>query len=160
MSKSIAHVIKHSNFQVCRAYSAEVIWKNRQLTTNIYIYKKTANFYTSNKICFQNNMLTLFRIGSKKTPMANRRGTAPTKHSLYIPLSLANHEKNPQLPPYQAKVFHLPPFCIFFFFAFFQVPSYWRTALAMPPTIFSNVKVRISSQSFVTFSFNSFATPL
>ena len=120
MSKSIAHVIKHSNFQVCRAYSAEVIWKNRQLTTNIYIYKKTANFYTSNKICFQNNMLTLFRIGSKKTPMANRRGTAPTKHSLYIPLSLANHEKNPQLPPYQAKVFHLPPVCFFFFFLHFS----------------------------------------
>ena len=36
MSKNIAHVIKHANFQLYRAYSTRVIWKNWQLKANEY----------------------------------------------------------------------------------------------------------------------------
>ena len=33
--KNIAHVIEYANFQRYRAYSAKVIWENRQMMTNI-----------------------------------------------------------------------------------------------------------------------------
>ena len=33
VTKSIANVIQHVNFQVHRAYLAGVIWKNREITT-------------------------------------------------------------------------------------------------------------------------------
>ena len=35
MLKSIAYVIQHANFQLYRAYVGRVIWKSRQMMTNI-----------------------------------------------------------------------------------------------------------------------------
>ena len=45
--------------------------------------------------------------------MTNRRGTASTKNGPNIPCSPAKHEKNPQLSPYQTKMYRVPPFAIF-----------------------------------------------
>ena len=136
MSKSIAHIIKHANFQLCGTYPAGVVWKNRQLTTNIYT-KRAQIFINQTKYVSKITSWPYSGWGAKRPPMEGREGTDPIKHGPYIPLP---PQLNPQLLPYRAKVFHFPPpFCIF------PGPPYWSGVLAMPPTIFSLVKVRISS---------------
>ena len=49
------NVIKHATFQVYSVYPAVVILKNLQLTTGIYTRISTS--YSSNDLCFQNDML-------------------------------------------------------------------------------------------------------
>ena len=67
------------------------------------------------KICTLVNVLKIL-IGIKG--MVGRGGAAPTKkwsqHLPVPPVPPVKHEKNPQLPLYQAKMFRVPPFAIFF----------------------------------------------
>ena len=54
LSKSIAHVIKHANFQLYRAYNAGVIWKST--IDDKYIYKRVRLHTHQNDLLLQNNV--------------------------------------------------------------------------------------------------------
>ena len=87
------------------------------------LFRRTSTNACFWKLAFFHSFIGLYRL---KYSMAGRGRTTPNKNGANTPCLSppAKHEKTPQLPPLQTKIFRVSRFAIFF--AFFQVPPCWR----------------------------------